>query len=255
MEKHSVSKIIGSPPGYVGHDEGGYLTELVRHRPYAVVLFDEIEKAHPEVFNILLQVMDNGRLTDAKSRTVNFKNTIVILTSNIGAKYIEKMQKLGFSNTEDGKDEFNYTEIKSKVMENVKDHFSPEFLNRLDEIVLFNVLSASAVEDIVKIQIEQVKERLSQKEIDLELTPEVLRYLAKEGYNPQYGARPLKRLIQSRILNPIAGMMLSREVGKGGTVSVGVKGGELTFDVKKGRRGSLWTANIIDEPKKKAGKN
>ena len=254
MEKHSVSKIIGSPPGYVGYDEGGHLTELVRHRPYAVVLFDEIEKAHPEVFNILLQVLDNGRLTDAKSRTVNFKNTIIILTSNIGAKYIEKMQRLGFASA-DERDEFNYGEVKNKVMESVKDHFNPEFLNRLDEIVLFNVLSPEAVREIVKIQIGLVKERLMQKEIDLELTPGVVEYLAKEGYNPQYGARPLKRLIQSKILNSVATIMLSKQVSKGGTVSVGIKGEELSFEVKKGRKGSLWAASMIDESKKKVNKN
>jgi ATP-dependent Clp protease ATP-binding subunit ClpB len=248
MERHSVSKLIGAPPGYVGYEEGGNLTEMVRHRPYAVILFDEIEKAHPEVFNILLQVLDNGRLTDAKGRIVNFKNTIIILTSNIGAQFIDKMEKIGFSGkTEDSE---NYEEAKVKVMETVKEHFRPEFLNRLDDIILFNILSPVAVKEIVTIQVAEVENRLLQKEIALELSPEALEYLSKEGYSPQYGARPLKRLIQSKILTPVASMMLSKGVTKGGVVSVGFKDGNLTFDVKKGRKGSLWAESMIDQKEK-----
>jgi ATP-dependent Clp protease ATP-binding subunit ClpA len=249
MERHSVSKLIGAPPGYVGHDEGGGLTEMVRHRPYAVILFDEIEKAHPEVFNVLLQVLDNGRLTDAKGRLVNFKNSVIILTSNIGAQYIDKMEKIGFS----GKvaDKENYEDAKAKVMEAVKEHFRPEFLNRLDDIILFNILSPEAIQKIVEIQVGFVKERLSQKEITLEISSEAISYLAKEGYNPQYGARPLKRLIQSKILTPIASMMISKGVLKGGVVSVGIKGNEFTFDVKKGKRGSLWTESLVDSSRVK----
>lgn len=243
MEKHSISKLIGSPPGYVGHEEGGQLTELVRHRPYAVILFDEIEKAHPEVFNILLQVLDNGRLTDAKGRVVNFKNTVIILTSNIGAQYIDRMEKIGFAQNKAA--ENNYEEAKDKVMEAVKDNFRPEFLNRLDDIVLFNILSPDAIKDIVKIQVELVKERLLQKEIHLEITDEALRVLAEEGYNPQYGARPLKRLIQNKILTPVASLMISKGVSKGGAITVDVKKGEFTFEVKKGRKGSLWTESMI----------
>ncbi len=244
MEKHSVSRLIGAPPGYVGHDEGGSLTELVRHRPYSVVLFDEIEKAHPEVFNILLQVLDNGRLTDSKGRTVNFKNTVIILTSNIGAQFIDKMEKIGFAEAREQK--HDYEEAKSKVMEAVKDSFRPEFLNRLDDIILFNILSPEAVHNIVKIQVDEVVKRLLDKEITLEVTSEVYAYLAKEGYNPQYGARPLKRLIQNKILTPVASMMISKNVVKGGTISVGLKNNELTFEVKKGRKGSLWTESMID---------
>lgn len=243
MERHSVSKLIGAPPGYVGHEEGGSLTESVRHRPYAVILFDEIEKAHPEVFNILLQVLDNGRLTDSKGRTVNFKNSVIILTSNIGAQYIEKMEKIGFTDTR-GQNQ-DYDEAKQKVMEAVKESFRPEFLNRLDDIILFNILSPEAVKDIVKIQIDLVKERLTQKEIVLEISKEAFDYLAKEGYSPQYGARPLKRLIQSKILTPVASLMISKGVTKGGVVSVGFKSGEMTFDVKKGKKGSLWAENLI----------
>lgn len=234
MEKHSVSKMIGSPPGYVGYDEGGGLTELVRHRPYSVILFDEIEKAHPEVFNILLQVLDNGRLTDAKGRTVNFKNTVIIMTSNIGAEHIDKMSNLGFSHAAHGTEGERYEQVKEKVMGALKEFFRPEFLNRLDEIVLFNILSAEAVRDIVRIQISEVVARLEEKRIGLTLTDAAVDYLAKEGYNPQYGARPLKRLIQTKILTPIANMMVARGVLEGGSVHADIKNGEFVFDVRKG---------------------
>src|SRR3989338_1054911 len=199
MEKHTVSKMIGAPPGYVGHEEGGALTELVRHRPYAVLLFDEIEKAHPEVFNILLQVLDAGSLTDAKGRKVNFRNTIIIMTSNIGAQYIDKMEQLGFSTRGSG-DEHNYVMAKEKVEQSLKDYFRPEFLNRIDEIIIFNILSPEAVKEIVGIQVKEVVERLAAKDITLTITPAVYNYLSKEGYNPHYGARPLRRLIQDKIL-------------------------------------------------------
>lgn len=235
MEKHSVSKIIGSPPGYVGHEEGGSLTEKVRHRPYALVLFDEIEKAHPEVFNILLQVLDNGHLTDAKGRKVNFKNTIIILTSNIGAEFIDKMSNFGF-NAGSGNDNAEYELAKEKVMGRLKDYFRPEFLNRLDEIIVFNILSTAAIKDIVDMQVKIVADRLGGKDIKLEIHPEVYAYLAKEGYSPQYGARPLKRLIQSKILTPVASFMVSRGVMEGGTVSVSMKGNEFVFDVVKSAR-------------------
>jgi ATP-dependent Clp protease ATP-binding subunit ClpB len=237
MERHSVSKMIGAPPGYVGHEEAGTLTELVRHRPYAVLLFDEIEKAHPEVFNILLQVLDNGLLTDAKGRKVNFKNTIIILTSNIGSQYIDKMAHIGFANYTDEKsaDTTKYEEAKEKVMESLREYFRPEFLNRLDEIILFNILTPESVKEIVNLQVDIVKKRLSAKHIELDISDEALSYLTKEGYNPQYGARPLKRLIQSKILNPVASFMISQDVTEGGKISVGFKDGEFTFDVKKGR--------------------
>ncbi len=236
MEKHSVSKIIGSPPGYVGHEEGGGFTELIRHRPYSVVLLDEIEKAHHEVFNILLQVFDNGRLKDAKGRVINFTNTIIIMTSNAGAQHIDTMQKLGFG---EGLED-NYASVKSKVMESLKDYFRPEFLNRLDDIVLFDTLGKDDIMKIVEIQIKEVQERLKDKEITLKVSPGVIKYLSEEGYNPQYGARPIKRLIQSKIMTPIASMMISKGIMKGGSVSVGIKkNGEFSFDVKKGRKGSI----------------
>ena len=242
MEKHSVSKMIGSPPGYVGHDEGGGLTELVRHRPYSVILFDEIEKAHPEVFNILLQVLDNGRLTDAKGRVVNFKNTVIIMTSNIGSEHIDKMSSLGFNGFSHGTENEKYEQVKEKVMSSLKEYFRPEFLNRLDETVLFNILSHDAILDIVRMQVELVAKRLEEKRIKLSLSESALEYLAKEGYSPQYGARPLKRLIQTKVMTPIANMMVTRGVMEGGSVSVDMKGtsaalgtgGEFVFDVRKG---------------------
>lgn len=230
MEKHSVSKLIGAPAGYVGYDEGGQLTEMVRHRPYSVILFDEIEKAHPEVFNILLQVLDNGRLTDSKGRTVNFKNTVIILTSNIGAEYIDRMEKIGFTTTE--KDNNNYEDAKAKVMNALKDHFRPEFLNRLDDIILFDILSKEAIGEIVSIQLQEVKKRLEEKQITLNLSKDAMSYLAKEGYDPQYGARPLKRLIQNKILNPIAELIISRKADSGAVINISIKNGEFVCEAR-----------------------
>jgi ATP-dependent Clp protease ATP-binding subunit ClpB len=230
MESHSVSKLIGSPPGYVGYEEGGNLTEMVRHRPYSIVLFDEIEKAHPEVFNVLLQVLDNGRLTDAKGKVVNFKNTVIILTSNIGAQFIDKMEEIGFAMDKSKHNE--YEDVKGKVLKALKDNFRPEFLNRLDDIIIFDILSEVAVAKIVDIQVDIVRKRLEEKEIKLVISKEVISYLAKEGYNPQYGARPLKRLIQDKILNPVASLMISRGVISGGTINVNLKGKEFIFEVK-----------------------
>jgi ATP-dependent Clp protease ATP-binding subunit ClpB len=232
MEKHSVSKLIGAPPGYVGFDDAATFTETIRHRPYSVILFDEIEKAHPEVFNILLQVLDNGRLTDAKGRVVNFKNAIIILTSNVGASYIDKMQSIGFTKSE----ESNYEGVKEKILEALKQQFRPEFLNRLDDIIIFDVLPKEVIKSIVKIQVEAVIERLAEKEIELVVSEGVLNELAKEGYNPQFGARPLKRLIQTKILNPVATMMIGNKVLSGGTVLVDKKGSEFVFEVKRGKR-------------------
>ena len=232
MERHSVSKLIGSPPGYVGYEEAGQLTEAVRHRPYAVILFDEIEKAHPEVFNMLLQVLDEGRLTDGKGRVVNFKNAIIILTSNIGSQFIEKMESIGFSNRSAAED---YSQTKEKLMESLKDHFRPEFLNRLDEIIVFDILSPESIAEIVKIRIKVVIDRLAGKEIGFEISDEALAFLAKEGYNPHYGARPLNRLIQNKILNPVASYIISKGVKKGDTILVSVKNKELVIETKKGK--------------------
>lgn len=232
MERHSISKLVGSPPGYVGHDEAGQLTEAVRHRPYSVILFDEIEKAHPEVFNMLLQVIDEGRLTDGKGRVVNFKNSIIILTSNIGSQFIDKMESFGFSNKSERED---YSGMKDKVMEALKDHFRPEFINRLDEIIVFDILSESAIREIVNLRVKVVKDRLLSKGINFEINENALAYLAKEGYNPHYGARPLNRLIQNKILNPVASYIISNGVKKGDTVFVGAKNNELVIENKKGK--------------------
>lgn len=234
MEKHSVSKIIGSPPGYVGHDEGGSITEKVRHRPYAVILLDEVEKAHPEVFNILLQVLDSGHLTDAKGRKVNFKNTIIIMTSNIGAEHIDRMSNFGFAKDRDEKTQ--YGQAKDKVLDSLKNFFRPEFLNRLDEIIIFDILSQQTIGEIVNMQVEEVRKRLALKEIELTVSKEALSYLAKEGYDPKFGARPLKRVIQSKILTPVANMMVGEGMLQGGSVKVGLKNDVLTFDIKKSGR-------------------
>lgn len=231
MEKHSVSKMIGSPPGYVGHEESGNLTEIVRHRPYSVLLFDEVEKAHPEVFNMLLQVLDNGRLTDSKGRVVNFKNTVIILTSNIGSEHIDKMQSIGFGAHKS--DTADYAEAKERVKESLKDFFRPEFLNRLDEIIIFDILSPEIIQKIVTLQIDIVKKRLVEKEIVMNVSPEVLAYLSEKGYDPHYGARPLKRLIQNKILTPVASFMISQGVLKGGKVSVTMEKGEIVIRVEK----------------------
>lgn len=231
MEKHSVSKIIGSPPGYVGHEESGNLTETVRHRPYSVLLFDEIEKAHPEVFNILLQVLDNGHLTDSKGRVVNFKNTVIILTSNIGSEHIDKMQAIGFN--ANASDKANYVDAKERVMGSLKDFFRPEFLNRLDEIIIFDILSPEVIRKIVGLQIEIIKKRLAEKEIALEVSNDVLTYLGDKGYDTHYGARPLKRLIQNKILTPVASLMISHGVLKGGRVLVALEKGEIAIRVEK----------------------
>jgi ATP-dependent Clp protease ATP-binding subunit ClpB len=244
MEKHSTSKLIGSPPGYVGYEEGGALTETIRHRPYSVILFDEIEKAHPEVFNVLLQVLDSGRLTDSKGRVVNFKNSLIIMTSNIGAQFIDKMEQMGFS----AKDEKNeYLLVKEKVFASLKDYFRPEFMNRLDDVVIFDILSKEAIRKIVDIQINLVKDRLQSKEISLQLSEKAIQYLAEKGYNPQYGARPLKRLIQDKILNHIASQIISEGIVKGGTVVVDVKNNELSFEVKKGKKGSILEKEMFKE--------
>lgn len=221
MERHTVSKLIGSPPGYVGHEEGGQLTEVIRHRPYSVILFDEIEKAHPEVFNIMLQVLDDGLLTDAKGRHVNFKNTIVIMTSNVGGEYVKQMEKLGFASEEDT-EEKKSVELKEKIQKSLEARFRPEFLNRLDEIIIFNPLSNEHIKNIAEKQVEILIKRLRGKEIILTVSDEALSILAKEGYNPHYGARPLKRLIQSKILNPVAEYIVSGKIRGGGKVTVDV---------------------------------
>ncbi len=201
MEKHTVSKIIGSPPGYVGYEEGGQITEKIRRRPYSVILLDEIEKAHPEVFNILLQILENGRLTDAKGRKVSFKNTILIMTSNVGSEHIARIGSLGFLGEKEAAEKQS---LKEKVMEALKEGFRPEFLNRIDEIIIFNYLGKSEIKKIVELELNKVAERLESKKIKIKVTEKAKALLAKQGFNPNLGARPLKRVIQRQVLNPLA---------------------------------------------------
>lgn len=226
MEKHSISKLIGSPPGYVGHEEAGSFTEAVRHRPYSVVLFDEIEKAHPDVFNLLLQVLDDGRLSDGKGRTVDFKNTIIIMTSNLGSQHLQKMQSIGFSDSNEGE---TYNQTKSKVMESLREFFRPEFLNRLDEIIIFDTLSKKVITDIVIRQLDSVKKRLLEKEIELHFKKSILSYLTEKGFDPKYGARPLKRAIQNDILNNLALEMISNTIKSGDKINVDYVKDKVTF--------------------------
>jgi ATP-dependent Clp protease ATP-binding subunit ClpC len=216
MERHTVSKLIGSPPGYVGFNEGGQLTEAVRRRPYTVVLFDEVEKAHPDVFNLLLQLLEDGRLTDSKGRTVDFKNTLLIMTSNIGSKVIEKGGGgLGFEFSGDSVEDSQYNRIKSLVNEELKQYFRPEFLNRLDEIIVFRQLTKNEVKEIAEIMLQEVFARLQDKGIKLDVTDAFKERLVEEGYNPSYGARPLRRAVMRLLEDSLAEEVLSGRIKDG----------------------------------------
>ncbi|UJL46518.1 ATP-dependent protease ATP-binding subunit ClpC [Virgibacillus sp. NKC19-16] len=219
MEKHSTSRLVGSPPGYVGYEEGGQLTEKVRTKPYSVVLLDEVEKAHPEVFNILLQVLEDGRLTDSKGRVVDFRNTVLIMTSNVGADELRRNKHVGFNLAEEGQD---YKDMKSKVTEEMKKAFRPEFLNRIDEMIVFHALERKHMKRIVTLMVEQLKERLSEQEIDFSLTDKSLEKIANEAYDPEYGARPLRRSIQQNIENLLSEELLKENISKGQKVKVGL---------------------------------
>ena len=217
MEKHSVARLIGAPPGYVGYEEGGYLTEAVRRRPYSVVLFDEIEKAHPDVFNVLLQILDDGRLTDGHGRTVDFKNTIIIMTSNIGSQWI---QELGARDRQ---------EMEARVTEALRSTFKPEFLNRIDEIIIFHGLGPEQIDVIVDIQLERLRRRLAERRIELDLDASARRLLARRGYDPVYGARPLKRAIQQLVENPLALDLLKGRFPEGARVRAEADGDRIVF--------------------------
>ena len=233
MEKHSVSKLIGSPPGYVGYDEGGQLTEKVRRHPYSVVLFDEIEKAHPDVFNILLQILDDGRLTDSKGRTVDFKNTILIMTSNAGAKTIKKQKTLGFGTpNEKDKEKDEYEKMKENIMAELKKQFRPEFLNRIDDIIVFHSLNKEDVSKIVKLMCKTLIERLEEMTIKLEMDEEAINLIAKSGFDLEYGARPLKRSIQKELENELSELILQGSIKSGDVVEATVKDGKMNFEVK-----------------------
>ena len=223
MEKHSVARLIGAPPGYIGYDEGGYLTESVRRRPYSVVLFDEIEKAHPDVFNILLQILDDGRLTDGKGRTVDFKNTVIIMTSNLGSREIQEFE--GDEKT-----------LRVAVMEQLRGEFKPEFLNRIDDIIIFKRLGIEQIKHIIKIQLEALRKMLADRQIVLALDQSAEELLAREGYDPVYGARPLKRAIQNLIQNPLAMKLLGGEIKSGDILSVkgDLERGEMIFITQQG---------------------
>ncbi|HHZ20013.1 MAG TPA: ATP-dependent Clp protease ATP-binding subunit [Firmicutes bacterium] len=230
MERHTVSRLVGAPPGYVGYEEGGQLTERVRRRPYSVVLLDEIEKAHPEVFNILLQVLEDGRLTDAKGRTVDFKNTVLIMTSNVGANLIQRGTNIGFKAVDEGeeqKDEYN--RMKERILEELKRTFRPEFLNRIDETIVFHALTREQISEIVELMLQSVRKQLAEKKIQLEVAEEAKEVLVKEGYDPAFGARPLRRAIQRLIENPLAEEILKGRFPEGTTVRVIEKDGQLEF--------------------------
>jgi len=218
MEKHSVARMIGAPPGYVGYEEGGYLTEAVRRRPYSVVLLDEVEKAHSDVFNILLQVLDDGRLTDGHGRTVDFRNTVIVMTSNLGSALIQDIADEG------------YDAMKSAVMEIVGQHFRPEFINRVDELVVFHPLDRAQISKIAGIQLNMLKKRLINAGLELEVSDEALALLATAGFDPVYGARPLKRAIQQKIENPLAQKILAGDFASGETVHVSVENGTFRFN-------------------------
>jgi ATP-dependent Clp protease ATP-binding subunit ClpB len=218
MEKHSVARLIGAPPGYVGYEEGGYLTEAVRRRPYSVLLLDEIEKAHPDVFNVLLQVLDDGRLTDGQGRTVDFRNTVIIMTSNLGSHVIQELAG-----------EANYPKMKAAVLQIVQQHFRPEFINRVDDIVVFHPLAREQLRSIVDIQLGYLRKRLAERDIQLSLDDAARDLLGEAGFDPVYGARPLKRAIQQQVENPLAQRILRGEFGPASQVGVTVRDGALSF--------------------------
>jgi ATP-dependent Clp protease ATP-binding subunit ClpB len=221
MEKHSVARLIGAPPGYVGYDEGGYLTEAVRRRPYSIILFDEIEKAHPAVFNVFLQILDDGRLTDGQGRTVNFRHSVVIMTSNIGSDWIAELA--GTLSVED---------LKSRALSELRDHFRPEFLNRIDEVIVFSSLSREDIRQIVEIQFRYLNEVLKSQQIIIEPTPAAMDLIAERGYDPVYGARPLKRVMQKDVQNELARQILEGIVHSGERIELDSKDGELVFTTK-----------------------
>ena len=221
MEKHNVARLVGAPPGYVGYDEGGQLTEAVRRKPYSVVLFDEIEKAHPDVFNLMLQIFDDGRLTDSKGRTVDFKNTLIIMTSNIGSDVILEDSLKG-----------DFEDTKEKVMEIMKERFKPEFLNRVDETIFFKGLTLCDLKQIVDIQMESLRKRLKEQEISLEITSDAKELLANKGFNPIYGARPLKRAIRQLVENPLSKLILAQKFIKGDTLVIDAEDDEIKFKRK-----------------------
>jgi len=234
QERHTVSRLIGAPPGYIGYDEGGQLTEAVRRRPYRVILLDEIEKAHPEVFNSLLQILDDGRLTDGHGRTVDFKNTVVIMTSNVGAQLISRQMNLGFAAKQEAKGQkLDYDTMKERVLAEMKKTFRPEFINRIDEIIVFHQLTEEQLRQIVELLVKELQERLADRKLSIELSDKAKSWLVKEGYDPVYGARPLRRAIERHVENPLSSKLLGGEFKEGDTVKVDLGDKGLTFTLKK----------------------
>src|SRR5947207_4232986 len=236
MEKHSVSRMIGAPPGYVGYEEGGQLTEQVRRKPYSVVLFDEIEKAHPDVWNLLLQILEEGKLTDNVGRVVNFRNTIILMTSNVGSDTIKKQSTMGFSPITD---ETSYEKMREKIMEEAKKTFRPEFLNRLDDIVVFRSLTKPDLIEILDLEISKVMERLKTRNIVLQLDDKAKDFLVTKGYDPTYGARPMRRAVERSLEDPLAEEILRGSFHEGEPVQVGVEGDHLVFSQKAAAEGAL----------------
>jgi ATP-dependent Clp protease ATP-binding subunit ClpC len=224
QERHTVSRLVGAPPGYVGYDEAGQLTEAVRRRPYAVLLFDEIEKAHADVFNILLQILDDGRLTDAQGRTVDFKHAVVIMTSNLGAARIQQQARANES----------FEQLKADLMQILQQSFRPEFINRIDEIIVFRALTAEQLVEITGLMLDRLRRRLHAQEIEVEFTDDAVRLLAERGFDPEFGARPLRRTIQRLVENELSRMVLSGEVQPGNTVTVDAADGQIRFEVGVG---------------------
>jgi ATP-dependent Clp protease ATP-binding subunit ClpC len=235
MERHAVARLVGAPPGYVGYDDGGQLTEAVRRRPYSVVLFDEIEKAHPEAFNMLLQILEDGHLSDAKGRRVDFRNAILLMTSNVAAEHLMREMSVGFKLTQDEAKnaEQEYQKMKEKVLDQLKKTFRPEFLNRIDAVVVFRSLTQEQIREIVELMLTRVRERLDEHEITLDATDEAKELLAEEGYDRHFGARPLRRVIQNVIEDPLSEAILAGEFEAGDTVVVDVEDGEIRLRSKE----------------------
>ena len=225
QERHAVSRMVGSPPGYVGYDDAGQLTEAVRRRPYQVILFDEIEKAHPDAFNVLLQVLDDGRLTDGHGRTVDFKNTVIIMTSNVGTQHVRKSAPIGFRTSDKAEKE----QVQHLILEDLRRSFRPEFLNRIDEVIIFDPLTREQIHEVVNLMVVDLQKRLAERKLTIELTEAARDWLAREGYDANYGARPLRRTIQRSIENVLAKKLLSGEIKDGATVVIDTQDGALTF--------------------------
>jgi len=229
MEKHTAARLIGAPPGYVGYEEGGQLTEQVRRKPYSVVLFDEIEKAHPDVFNVLLQILEDGRLTDGKGRTVDFRNVVVIMTSNVGATSMHRTT-LGFGADDE---EDSYEKMKERILSDLKQTFRPEFLNRVDDIIVFHPLNEEHISKIVEIMLEELNQRLAEYDLKVEVSEEARAALVKEGFDPAFGARPLRRVIQKRLEDNISEEMLQGKIAPGDTITVTIKDGQYQFQPRQ----------------------